>query len=213
MVTERNDQPIPTRQSLLSRLRDWNDDPSWQDFFNTYWKLIYNTALKAGLRSVDADEVAQETLISISKAIRSFQYDPRQGSFKGWLHTTTTWRIHDRLRRQEREQIASLEDEGWPEFPTHMDPREYPIAQEWELAWEQNLAEAALDRVKKKVAPKQFQIFDLVVMKQWPTEKVAKALNVSAGYVYLIKHRVAARVKAELKKLRRDPANALAMRA
>ena len=26
---------LPTRQSLLSRLRDWQDQTSWRDFFDT----------------------------------------------------------------------------------------------------------------------------------------------------------------------------------
>jgi hypothetical protein len=44
---------IPTRQSLLSRLKDWNDKESWEAFFDTYWKLIYNAAIKAGLTDAD----------------------------------------------------------------------------------------------------------------------------------------------------------------
>src|SRR5207253_1135041 len=39
---------IPTRRSLLSRLKDWDNEDSWRDFFNTYWRLIYDFALKAG---------------------------------------------------------------------------------------------------------------------------------------------------------------------
>jgi hypothetical protein len=35
---------IPTRQSLLGRLKDWADSESWRDFFDTYWKLIYGVA-------------------------------------------------------------------------------------------------------------------------------------------------------------------------
>lgn len=31
---------IPARDSLLSRLQDRDDHESWQDFFNTYWKLV-----------------------------------------------------------------------------------------------------------------------------------------------------------------------------
>jgi hypothetical protein len=85
------------------------------------------------------------------------------------------------------------------------DASEDPIAKNWDSAWEQNLAHAALERVRNKVSPKHFQIFDLAVMKQWPADKIAKALQVSLGYVYLTKHRVSARVKQELKKLQRDP--------
>ena len=46
---------IPTRESLLSRLKNWDDQESWRDFFDTYWRLIFNLARKAGLS--DADEV------------------------------------------------------------------------------------------------------------------------------------------------------------
>src|SRR5262245_61835089 len=31
------DDLIPTRESLLSRIKDWDDRESWQDFFDTYW--------------------------------------------------------------------------------------------------------------------------------------------------------------------------------
>ena len=48
------DDTIPTRQSLLERLKDWKDQTSWQDFFNTYWKLIYGVARQAGLTEPEA---------------------------------------------------------------------------------------------------------------------------------------------------------------
>src|ERR1019366_6718401 len=102
-----DDELIPTRQSLLSRLKDWEDWASWQDFFHTYWKLIYKTAREAGLEANEAEEVVQETLISISKAIRSFEYDPEKGSFKAWLRRNTIWRIGDRLRAKERDRSLS----------------------------------------------------------------------------------------------------------
>ena len=49
---------IPTRDSLLSRLKDWGDDASWRDFFNTYWKLVHGVALKAGLSEQEAQELS-----------------------------------------------------------------------------------------------------------------------------------------------------------
>ena len=55
---------IPTRRSLLSRLKDWDNQDSWRDFFNTYWRLIYEFAAKAGLDDADAQDVVQETVIS-----------------------------------------------------------------------------------------------------------------------------------------------------
>ena len=40
---------LPTRQSLLSRLKNWNDHDGWKVFFDTYWKLIYKAARESGL--------------------------------------------------------------------------------------------------------------------------------------------------------------------
>ena len=93
---------IPTRASLLSRLKDQRDDESWHDFFNTYWKLVYSVALKAGLTEQEAQDVVQETLITVSRRIPEFRYDPAVCSFKTWLLNLTRWRITARCRGEQR---------------------------------------------------------------------------------------------------------------
>ena len=52
---------MPTRRSLLSRLKNREDQESWQDFFDTYWKLVYGVAIKAGLTDQEAQEVEPVT--------------------------------------------------------------------------------------------------------------------------------------------------------
>ena len=76
---------IPTRQSLLERMKHWSDQASWQDFFQTYWRLIYGVALQTGLNPNEAEEVVQETVISVARKIGEFKNDPALGSFKSWL--------------------------------------------------------------------------------------------------------------------------------
>ena len=189
---------IPTRQSLLSRLRDWNDGASWQEFFDTYWKLIFRTARGAGLGMTEAEEVAQDTLISVSKAIPTFRYDPKRGTFKAWLRTATIWRIRDRLRKEQNQRTIPLE--LCTEYGISA-TAEDPIARNWDSDWQMSLKNAAIERVKKKVPPKQFQIFDLAFVKEWPTERIAQTFNVRPGYVYLVKFRVKTQLKLELRKL------------
>ena len=82
-TTSIRDELAPTRYSLLSRLQDWGDNESWRVFFDTYWRLIYSVALKAGLTQVEGEEVVQETIICVAKNIRKFKRDRRLGSFKG----------------------------------------------------------------------------------------------------------------------------------
>src|SRR6516225_6696526 len=90
---------LPTRRSLLSRLRNLGDDASWRTFFDTYWLLIYNVARKSGLTDADAQDVVQETIIAVARKMPEFRYDPAKGSFKNWLLLITRRRIHDHLRK------------------------------------------------------------------------------------------------------------------
>jgi hypothetical protein len=64
-----------------------------------------------------------------------------------------------------------------------------------------NPSEAALARVKRRVKPRQFQILDLYVLKQWPVKEVARALDVSRAQVYVPKHRMAALLKQKIRRL------------
>jgi DNA-directed RNA polymerase specialized sigma24 family protein len=75
---------VSTRSTLLARLRDLADGAGWQEFFDTYWQLIYSVALKAGLTAAEAEDVVQETVIVVAKKMPTFRYDPSRDSFRGW---------------------------------------------------------------------------------------------------------------------------------
>jgi RNA polymerase sigma factor (sigma-70 family) len=197
---------IPTRQSLLTRLKDWDDDASWQDFFNTYWKLIYSVALKSGLSEQEAQEVVQETVLSIAKKMKEFKYDPATGSFRGYLLQLTKWRITDQFRKRKRQPISPptnpSEDPRTATIERVPDPAGIGLENIWDTEWENNLVDAALERVKKKVKPRQYQIFDLYVLKNWPAKKVMETLGVSFTQVYLAKHRFSRLLKKEIEQLK-----------
>lgn len=199
------DEFIPTRRSLLTRLQDWDDHESWKDFFNTYWKLIYGVAVKSGLNDPEAQDVVQETVISVAKKMHQFKYDPAVGSFKSWLLLITRRRIADHLRKQYRQPIrAGSSPKEQTETSTVErvpDPALPALDRLWEEEWERNLMDAAIQRVKRQVKAKHWQIFDFYVLKQWPISKVAKTLGVNVGQVYLAKHRISRLIKKEIQNL------------
>src|SRR2546428_11792243 len=92
---------LATRRSLVERLADWGDQLRWQEFFDTYSKLIYSAARQSGLTDAEAQEVVQETVITVAKNIGKLKYDPAIGSFKGWLLQITRWRIADQFSQPE----------------------------------------------------------------------------------------------------------------
>jgi RNA polymerase sigma factor (sigma-70 family) len=198
------EEMLPTRQSLLGRLKDWEDQAGWQDFFNTYWKLIYSVARKAGLHEPAAQDVVQETMIGVARAIGDFRYDPRAGSFKAWLLTITRRRIADHLRRTyaQAAHIAPESDaDGEGTSLISRIPDEVSWEKLWDNEWEQNLLEVALEKVKTKVKSRQYQLFDCFVLKEWPMDEIRRKLGVSMAQVYFAKYKVGSVLQRELRNL------------
>jgi RNA polymerase sigma-70 factor (ECF subfamily) len=205
-MARQSDELSPTRATLIRRLKDWQDQESWQEFFNLYWKLIYGVARKAGLSDAEAQDVVQETMVSVSKHMPTFTYDPAIGSFKAWLLNMTRWRIVGQFRK--REPTAAPPPSS--DTTTNLDPLNNvadPAGQAleafWEAEWENNLLEAAIAKVKRRVDPLKYQVFDLYVNKDWPPEKVAASFGISVDQVYVIKHRVTETIRAEVKRLQK----------
>ena len=211
---------LPTRKSLLSRLKNWDDRASWQEFFDTYGRLIHRTAVMAGLSEAEAQDVVQETVLLVAKKLPNFKYDPDLGSFKNWLGLLTRRRIEKQFKRRlpfrgkcEGESVARVVP-----FPGNGSDRTRRTAtierlpgeglgdfeRQWDLEWEKNLWDAAVARVKRQIKPRQYQMFDLYALKEWPVREVARALNVSVAHVYVNKHRVTALIAKELQRLQRE---------
>lgn len=197
-----------TRKSLIARLDNWEDQKTWDEFYKTYWRLIYSVAIKAGLRNEEAFDCVQETILSIAKQSKKNLYDPEQGSFKTWLMNMTRWRINDQFRKRKKDTAMAIgeweDDRKTAVIDRVEDPAGETLPRLWEAEWKKNLADAALVRVKAQVSPKQYQIFDCYVIKQWDAQEVQAKLNVSMAQVYLAKHRVGSIFKRELAKLEDD---------
>ena len=196
---------IPTRRSLLSRLKNWEDQESWRVFFDTYWKLIYGVALKAGLTEAEAEDVVQETVLTAAKTMGKFKYDPKVCSFKSWLMHLTRKRIADQFHKRMPLPSSNRRPSGDKSKTSTLeripDPSGLELEPVWNEEWSRNLLEAALDRVKRQSNPKHYQLYYLHVVKSRPAREVAQTLNTSVGQVYLAKHRISRLLKKQVKRL------------
>ncbi len=200
------DDSLPTRRSLLSRLRDLEDSESWRTFFDMYWRLLYNVARKSGLSDHHAQDVVQETVIAVARKMPEFRYDPAKGSFKGWLLLICRRRIHDYFRRTySLSRAAPQADEelerAAENVPAAMLPPDAQIDGIWEQEWRDNIFRAALAQVRQRANPKQYQVFDCCVLQNQRPAEVAQMLGLNAAQVYLAKHRLSAAVKRAVKEL------------
>jgi len=136
--------------------------------------------------------------------MEGFRYDPLVDSFKGWLLYLTRKRIALEYRRRARRRPQKPVEltEADPEIEALPDPAGPSVEKISEEELHKFIWDAAIARVKGQVALKQFQLFDLYVVKERPAREVAQALGVAVAQVYLAKHRVSALVKHELLQLK-----------
>jgi len=200
------DDSLLTRRTLLSRLRNLDDQESWRTFFDLYWRLLYNVARKSGLDDAGGQEIVQETVIAVARQMPEFRYDPTRGTFRQWLLRITRRRIIDHLRRIYRQPPrAEVAPESLDEDEEHAtaitDQSASAIDAAWDEEWEKSTFDAALAQVRAAINPRHFQVFDYCVLKEWPASKVAATLGLNAAQVYLAKHRVTQAMKRAVRRI------------
>jgi RNA polymerase sigma-70 factor (ECF subfamily) len=201
---DQHDELLPTRRSLIERLRDLGDQPSWREFFDTYWKLIYGSALRAGLSDQEAEDVVQETVIGVARKMESFRYDPSACSFKGWLMHVTRCRIADQFRRRRPQNVplAAPRADTTAETTLNLhDPGANVLEGIWNEEWQKNLVDVAMEHVRRRANPEHYQIFHLHAVNGLGVRDVARLTGASLPKVYVTYHRIAKLVKAEVRRL------------
>ncbi len=182
-----------------------------------YGKLLRNFSMQAGLTETEADEVVQETAIAVSRHLPGYTYDPKVCRFKTWLLNQASWRIRDQLKKRRREKPWELSATAERAAPAPADDTARtatinrvpdPAAKEldalFETDWRKSLFGLALEQVRQKFTLKQFQVFDLLVVKEWKAAEVAQAVGMTLANVYVTRHRFSAALKAETKRLERE---------
>lgn len=202
-----NDDSNPTRPSLLDAVRESDQHPRWQEFYDTYVRLIHGVARSRGLGEEDAQDVVQDTLASVARTMPDFKYDPAKCSFKTWLMHLTRCRIADQMRKRQRQPLTvGIGNTGLDQgsIVEHFADPEADLNVEWEKEWAVALGEAALERLKQQARPVPFQIFFLHCYRGQASEAVAQTLQVSRAYVYLTTCRLKPKFARLVRQLRSE---------
>ena len=193
-----------TRVSLLMRLRDRADDEAWTEFVNIYTPVICRYVARLGLQDADVADVAQEVLRTVSRTVDRFDCDRRKGSFRGWLLTVTRSRVSDHIAAQ-RKQVSGSGDTA-----VISQLHDQPAADDAEAIWEQEYRRSvfrwAAERIEGSFQSSTWQAFWQVSVDGESTKRVAAALGMTEGAVYIAKCRVQAKLKETIERYERDQA-------
>ena len=184
-----------TRPSLLVRIRDVADREAWRQFVELYAPLVYRFARRRGLQDADAADLTQEVLQAVARGSGRLEYDPRRGTFRGWLFTVARNKLHTFLRKQQR-----LTRRSEPvDFALLAEPEQEAAL--WEQEYEQRLFDWAAEQVRGHFQDNTWQAFWQTAVENRPSREVAEHLGLSVGAVYIAKSRVLARLREQVQLL------------
>jgi RNA polymerase sigma-70 factor (ECF subfamily) len=182
-----------TRASLLVRLRDARDEAAWTQFVDLYAPLAYGYLRKQGLQDADAADLSQDVLVAVAGAVGRLEYDPRRGSFHGWLFTVVRRKLSN-WRRARRSRPDGLHDTAAHRL-LEQTPGPGGEAAEWEAEWERRVFAWACAQARQEVTGVTWQAFWRTAVDGLPGKQVAADLGVSVASVYHARSRVRARLK------------------
>lgn len=195
----RHEQAFATSHSLLVRLGHLPADPrAWAEFTHRYQPLIRRFCLRRGLDAVDAQDVSQDVLARLVRAMRTFRYDPR-GGFRRWLYTVCRNALHDHRRKARRPGRGTgdslvakiLANQPAPESASRSRSDEY----------ERELFGLALSRVRARVAEHNWKAFELSVLEGRSVEETAGTLGLHAGMIYVARCKITKMLRQEILRL------------
>ncbi len=193
-----------TRASLILRLPSTADAAAWREFVALYEPFVYRFARRSGFQDADARELVQNVLLSVVKAVERWESDPRRARFRTWLFKIARNQFLDLLAKKRRRAIAG----GTTAMLELLEgqPASDEVARHLALEHRRELFRWAAARVKRTVKATTWEAFWITSVEGRSVDDAARALQLSAGSVYLARSRVLARLRAEVRQLEDDHA-------
>jgi RNA polymerase sigma factor (sigma-70 family) len=193
------DEPPPTRDSLILRLRDPADAVAWREFTALYEPLVYHLACRKGLQDADARDLCQEVLLTVARAVHRWEPDPARGSFRGWLSRITRNLLVNFLTRQHepRGSGASSAQELLEAQPS-ADPSAAAL---FEVEYRRRVFRWAAGEIQGEFTPTTWQAFWRTAVGGQPPKEAASELGLTVGAVYIARSRILARLRQKIEEL------------
>lgn len=180
---------VTTHASLLIRLTDESDAAAWREFHQRYADLLRGFARRRGLQPADCDDVVQDVLLSLSKAMPGFAYDAAKGKFRSYLKTVTLRAIFRRSGQNQRHgRLEHIEE------ATRAASLDEDVEQHWEGEWREHHLRAAMRTISAEFNDQDRQAFQWYAIEGRPVSEVSTLLSMSADAVYQAKSRILKRL-------------------
>ena len=190
--------PPETRASLILRLKNAEDVAAWNDFVAIYAPVIFRVACRHGFQTADAENLIQEVLLSISRALPQWLQREDRGSFRAWLLKIARNEAVDMLTRRATRPLGKDGQDAERLLAEVPDPRR-DLSSQFDVEYEQAVFQWAAAQVRDSVSETTWQSFWLTHVEGLSVDTAAKQLNMRAGTVYVARGRVMNHIKELVK--------------
>jgi len=194
-----------TRISLILRLAHPDDVAAWQEFVDIYAPAIYALATRKGIQPVDAEDLTQEALFGIARAIDRFRPDSDRAKFRTWLNCIVRNVVADYFAGRAKRPISQSLSDSWLRQATRSDAYQgkHEEHEAFELETRQAMFRLAAVRIRGRVSATQWEAFEATAVHHRAADEVARELNLSLGNLYVARCRVLKLLRAEVERLAR----------
>lgn len=187
-----------TRQSLLLRLRDPQDQQAWTQFMAIYEPLVLRMLKQRGLQEADARDVCQQVVLAMTQAVHLWQPDGREASFRRWLFGIARKLALKFIERGATSNGPMRRGAGGSDMFELLknlpEPDDRSIA-EFDDEYRTELFDWAIDRIRNEFRESTWQAFWRTCVLNEPIADVAGSLGMTAGNVYVARTRIIARLR------------------
>jgi len=181
-----------TTTQVLEDLKGRGDSAAWERFNGHFHAMVVRFARHAGLSAADAEDAAQETMLTFVKAFREGKYEREKGRLRDWLFGVAkrvTLNIRSRLPREQL--IGDRTGTSFWEMVEDDDS----IERSWDDEWRKAVLSICLEQARREMDRGVFRAFELYALEEKQVGDVAKELKMSRNAVYIAKSRVLARLR------------------
>jgi RNA polymerase sigma factor (sigma-70 family) len=185
-----------TRPSLLIRVRNPADRAAWHEFVEIYRPIILRLARQKGMQEADAEDVAQQVLLAVAKAVEQREHDPQRAKFRTWLHRVAQNTILNALTRRKADRGS-----GNSAMLAVLNGHESPAGPDSDLLRLEHRREVfrwAARQVRKEFQQATWDAFWLTAVEGRAVETVAQQLAKNPGAIYAARSRVIRRIQEKV---------------
>jgi DNA-directed RNA polymerase specialized sigma24 family protein len=196
-------QAPTTNQPLVRRAVDPTDEPAWNLLHDTYHAAIVRHCTRSGLSAAEADDISAQVLATLAARLSCGAAKSTPASLRGWLGETTNRLIFEAFRRHRHDQLSAEAMkliQSW--LPPTLAPGTEPASRE---QLEGHLWNVCLARVRSKVSPRHWQVFEAYALEGRKSGEVAALFNLTDFGVRTIRCRVIVKIRSEWKNLASQP--------